>query len=123
MPWQSVFHAEQAIVEVTYTGHVTTTELQEALQEIIALGRRHRTLRVLADCAALQGGHSVVDLYFLADSLKSMEEASGMKEALLLPRSPESAQAVAFWETICRNRGLRARAFQDRAAALAWLRE
>lgn len=123
MPWHATFQAESALVEVTYTGNVSTTELQDAMRETIALGLRHQTQRVLADCTALQGGHSVVDLYFLADALKSVEEASGMKEALLLPQSPESAQAVAFWETICRNRGIRARIFQDRTAAIAWLRE
>jgi len=46
-----------------------------------------------------------------------------VKEAVLLPGLPASAENVKFWEMTCSNRGLNVKIFIDRENAIKWLME
>jgi hypothetical protein len=121
MPWKVTVHPELPVVETRYEGVLTQAELSDAIRETLAQGRVNNTALFLGDCTALAGGHSAVDLYFLADAVVASGVSHTLKEALLLPELPGSAENVRFWETTCYNRGFRVRIFQERAQALAWL--
>lgn len=121
MPWKITVLSEFPIIETRYEGILTQGELSEAVRETLALGRVNSTALFLGDCTALAGGHSVVDLYLLADSIMASGIGHTLKEALLLPELPGSAENVRFWETTCYNRGFRVRIFQERSQALEWL--
>ena len=109
-------------IEATYSGRLTREELETSVRRGIAAAQTSGRRRFLTDCRELGGGHSVTDLYLLANELQSCGMASEFREALLLPDNPETAGLVTFWETACANRGLVVRVFTDRIRALDWLR-
>ncbi|MGE3847742.1 MAG: hypothetical protein AB7I01_12755 [Gammaproteobacteria bacterium] len=123
MPWQTEHHAEAGVIHTTYTGQVPPQELGAAVAAAVGLAARHGTHLFLTDLRQLEGGHSVFDLYALAETLHALPIPLHAREALLLPTSRRAAGDADFWETVCRNRGYEVRGFADPATALAWLRE
>ena len=96
-------------------------ELADAVKANMALALQHDRMRLLADCTGITGGHSVFDLYYLADAIVDSGLASKLREAVLVPANPAFAETVRFWETTCANRGIDVRTFDDRQQALDWL--
>ncbi len=123
MPWSVSYSPELHAVVTVYAGILPPDALREAVESTIRLARQHGTTRYLADCAALQGGHSIGDLYDLATLLESLGVERGSREALILPQLSAAAADVHFWETVCLNRGYKARVFSTSAEATAWLRQ
>lgn len=122
MPWCAKILADVPVIETFYSGILTPAELNAAAQETLVLARAHGTNLLLGNCTALEGGHSIVDLFRLAEDLAKSGVGRTLKEAVLPPVAPgEAVKHVQFWETICRNRGIRVRVFADRQAALDWL--
>jgi hypothetical protein len=121
MPWSTSYRSDPAFVLIVYSGVIPPEALVEAATTTLALGRQHGTKRFLADCTALEGGHSIVDLYNLAKLLESVGIPVGTREAIVLPQLAAAADDVQFWETTCRNRGFIVRVFADVAPAMAWL--
>lgn len=124
MSWTVNYHADAAgsgFVEVTYAGMVSAAELCAAVSEAVRVARAEDANRVLTDCTALQGGHSVFDLYRAVE----MTVAAGLRpvlhEAVLVAPHADMAAAVDFWRTAATNRGMVVRVFQERGAALEWL--
>ncbi len=122
MPWQTEYRADAGVIHTTFTGLVSPAELAAALAAAISLAARHGAHRFLTDLRRLDGGHSVFDLYALAETLHDLPLAPGAREALVMPTSPRAANDADFWETVCRNRGYEVRGFADPAGALGWLR-
>lgn len=120
MPWNVQHHAEIHIVEIRFIGQLTPQELQAALEQSLAAGQHHDTYRYLADCSELQGGHSIVDLYNMADMLAALQ-LPRFREAVLMPQLAASREHIGFWESACFNRGLQVRVFESRPVALEWL--
>jgi len=123
MPWRTSVHPDLPIVETCYSGVLSQPELATAISETLALAHARGLNLFLGDCTALVGGHSVVDLYFLADALAASGLGHTIKEAVLLPGLPDSAENVRFWETACYNRGFKVKIFLDRESAIKWLME
>ena len=121
MPWKIQIHPEPVIVETEYFGVLSPVDLGRAVQETIEAGRTAGATLFLADCSGLVGGHSMVDLYGLADLLATLGFDVQYKEAVVMPGLDAPAENVRFWETVCLNRGLRVRIFPDRPGALEWL--
>ena len=121
MPWRASVNPDVPIIETYYSGVLTQSELSAAVHETIELCRTYGRTLLLGDCTALVGGHSVVDLYVLADFVMASGIGHTIKEAVLLPELPASAENVKFWETTCYNRGFSVRLFNDREGALKWL--
>lgn len=122
MNWQTSYQDQTQLVELTYSGTVTQAELALSAQATLQLAQEHGSHRVIADCTAMHGGHSMADLYFLSDWLINMK-AFRLKEAVIMPVEAASSELARFWETTCINRGLRVRVFDQRDAALRWLME
>ena len=120
MPWNLQFHAVGQFVEITYTGAVDKSELEKSAQDTVKLCLEKSTLRILADCSEMTGGHSLADLYFLSDWLISVK-AYRLREAVVLPHAAAASEHAHFWQTTCANRGLTVRVFGDRETALEWL--
>jgi hypothetical protein len=123
MSWNICVHPGFPIVEIVYTGVVTPQELSEAIREALSAAHEKGLTRILSDCSALRGGHSVFDLFTLADDLKSDRLSHVLKDAIIIPDEPESVELVRFWETTCINRGISARIFSDRQSSIDWLME
>ena len=122
MPWSASLAPDGAWIDIRYDGRVTPGELEDAFKATIALVRKHDQGCVLADTTQMLGGHTVTDLYYLADALAATGLGGRIREAVLISSLPDSADNVRFWETTCANRGLRVRVFTSRDDAVAWLR-
>ncbi|ABL65897.1 hypothetical protein [Chlorobium phaeobacteroides] len=121
MPWRVFVHPDVPFIETVYAGVLTGTELSAAIRETISFAGMHRRNRFLADCQALEGGHSFSDLFFLADLVLSCDPEHLLKEAVLANDTPTVSRHALFWETTCLNRGLKVRLFTDRQSAIDWL--
>jgi hypothetical protein len=123
MPWNVRAVQESSFLEVVFTGAVTPKELQAASKQSLSIAREKGLTRLLSDCSAFKGGHSVFDLFTLANDLKAESIALVLKQAIILPGNQEAADLVRFWETTCANRGILVRIFDDRQRAVDWLVE
>lgn len=121
MPWQTTFHRETGLVEARYAGMLSAEELDAALQAILALAAAEGSVRILADCRDLEGGHSLADLFLKAEGLLKIDIPPGFREAVVVRPGSPAVDGLRFWETVCQNRGLSVRLFPDREAAEAWL--
>jgi len=121
MPWSIRTQGDPPIIETTYAGLLSPTELTDAIAATIELVRTSGVQRLIGDCSELEGGHSIADLYLMADLVSVASVGMTFREAVILPGLDEPADSVAFWETACYNRGLTVRVFKDRGSALAWL--
>lgn len=120
MPWHITYHPDLAIIETCYAGKLPPNELRDAVETTIAQGKLHNTQHFLGDCATLEGGHSIIELYELADLITAFQTYR-FREAIILPQLRAVQRDIEFWETICANRGFIVRVFDSREAALAWL--
>lgn len=120
MPISLRYHEDHDVLEMTFDGCLDARELEASVKEALAVSRRSGTRRLLADCAGLESGPSVVDLYYLA-ALAATEGPEGWKDAIVRPRNPDAARDVAFWESTALNRGIDAKVFTEREAAMQWL--
>jgi hypothetical protein len=120
MPWKIEYDHDLKNIEIHYEGTLTPDELLAAVHATIALAKERQTRLILTNLTKMEGGLSIVDLYDLADLLVALN-LGHFKEAVLYSRLSASRQDVAFWETVCINRGLAVRVFTDRQEALEWL--
>lgn len=121
MAWQIRYDAGHDWIAIDYADQLSPSELIDSVLAGVALGRQHGTLRYQCDASRLVGGHSVFDLYALAEQLHAIGVPPGTREALIVPPQPAPAVDAAFWETVCRNRGYAVCSFLDRDAAITWL--
>lgn len=125
MPWHLVRHSRPGgdILETVYQGMVNPAELESAVKATLTEATREPLRRFLGDCTALDGGHSLGDLYAIVSRLERSPRPPGMREAILAPYRESMAKEVRAYETMCLNRGIVVKVFLDRAEALAWLEE
>lgn len=121
MPWSASLDPRYPVIETIYSGHLSPAELGEAFEAARKLVFDSGRSLVLADCTGLQGGHSVTDLYHLAETFAKVTMEHPVKEAVLLSEMPNTAGMARFWETTCYNRGINVRVFTEREGAIAWL--
>lgn len=123
MPFTTSYLADIDAVLTVYAGVITPAELHQAAAVTLSAAKDHRTRRLLGDCRALEGGHTIVDLYGLGELLATMPSAVGIREALVMPQLSAAARDVQFWETTCRNRGIDVRVFKSMTEAREWLNQ
>jgi len=121
MPCNVILHAEPVFVELVFAGAVLRNEMELAAIRALEACERAATLRLLCDCTELAGGHSVGELYFVAERLSSLPMAVAVREAVVLPALPVARPDAHFWETTANNRGMQVQVFPDRRSALDWL--
>lgn len=123
MPWQVTYYEDLSVIETRYEGIVSLPELRAAVAKTLEFVQKHNAPLLLADCSALRGGHSIVDLYDLVQHLDTVGVARGFREAVVLPELEAMIKEVKFWETAFGNRGFMVCSFSSRDAALQWLRD
>lgn len=122
MPYEVKLNADDQIIDLTYSGIVTPSELKTAFDEALLISLQNGIQTFFADCTTMVGGHSVIDLYFLISLYESCGLPRGSKEALLLPSLKSSAEEVKFYETACLNQGYNIKIFTDSNEAFTWLK-
>lgn len=121
MPWRVRIHDDRPVVELHYSGRLGLAELRESLKATQAALVRAGTALLLTDCRTMEGGHSMSDLYDLLEDAADCGMRGHVREALLLPMTPDNQERVRFWETVGLNNGMTVRTFLGRDEALAWL--
>ena len=121
MPWQVQVRQDMPVIETWYSGVLSPAELNAAASETLDQARAHSRGLLLADCTTLAGGHSVFDLFDLAEAVRASDMGFVVREAVILPKLPAQAEVAEFWETTSRNKGLQVRLFADRKSAIGWL--
>lgn len=121
MPWSTSYSPEVDAVVTTYVGLISPESLKQAVEGTMALGLEKGTSKFLADCTALEGGHSIVDLYFISKLLEEAGVSRTFREAIVLPHLQSAGDEVRFWETTCWNRGMDVWIFRTTAEAVGWL--
>ncbi len=123
MPWDVFVQSDCPVVETRYAGDLSMTDLVQAVDATIKTALEHGISRFFSDCLALQGGHSLTDLYFLAQRVAESGIGGNVREAVLPPVQPAAKDDALFWENAARNRGFVVRVFADRDIAQKWLLE
>lgn len=110
-----------AVILVTYTGEVTGSELRSTAGKALKLARETGIWRVLTDCVGMTKAPGPLDLLNLFEAADDADLDPDFRQALLWPEEDDARIGFDFWRTAESNHGLKARAFGDRDAALAWL--
>lgn len=121
MAWHIVYLPDVHAVETQFVGTLSAADLADCVISALEEARVRGTRCFLCDATRLVGGHSVFDLFSLADTLHTLGIPAGAREAIVLPFAADRAQDAAFWENACINRGFEVRCFGHRGDALAWL--
>lgn len=123
MTWKIELDFESSVINLCYADMVNAIDLADSAYSTLELAKTHEIYRILCDCTQLKGGHSVTDLYFLADAIMSSGIVHKLKEAVLLPKLLAPIENVRFWENTCFNRFIVVRIFDDKDSAIQWLLE
>lgn len=105
MPWDCLYHPDTAIIDIRYSGNLSPGDLAASVTRALEVAMENGTNRVLGDCTLMEGGHSVIDLYALAEVV-SGKIRGPLREAVIPPAQQPVAEMVRFWETTTGNRGL-----------------
>ncbi len=122
MAWSvSYLGPDPDVVVMTLAGDVDRTELDAAFAAAVGAAMQNDNWHLLCDIVEIVGGPSLFDVYAMVVALDQLGVQDRFREALLTRGDPDNVTNAGFWETACVNRGISARGFTDRAAALAWL--
>ncbi len=121
MPRTMTFLPETSVVKSVYSGVVPPEVVIQGIHEALAFARAHGVSKFLTDCSALEAGAAPSDLYQLAELLAGVGGARGLREAIVLPHLKQAATDIRFWETTCRNRGVRIQIVKTVEEGEAWL--
>ena len=122
MPWDVQHNQKYGFIETTFNGHVTASELREAVTQHITLQKETGVTNVLADGSAVTNGPSlmaVIDLPRIFFAKLGMKRQTKM--AIILPAAEKPRKLARFFETTSLNRGWFMKVFENRQSAVAWL--
>ena len=100
-------------------GHLSTSEIDDGLKEILALRLEKGVERILCDQRGLESAPSLPDIYKAAATFAE-GPLRGMRLAIVRATMP---QRTHFFETVAVNRSAAVRVFDDENRARGWLRE
>lgn len=121
MAWTSEFLVEERVVEIIFGQDFQFNELTDLVKDVMVKLNENHSLWVLADCTALEKTSSLFKIYDFPKLYLTQGLDRRIKEAVILPLADKPREILKFYENVCRNLGLHVKAFDDRAAALAWL--
>lgn len=110
-----------AVIQVTHTGDVTASDMRAAgkqVQELVAGATPVHVLSDFSDATSLPGA---IEMLNLLEQLEATGIGVGFRQAMVWPDNDEARLELDVWRTAETNRGLAAKVFGDREAALAWL--
>jgi hypothetical protein len=112
---------EHHIIEVVHHGEIAPADLRASGTKVLELAREGDDWHVLTDCSGITKLPGNLDLLNLIDTLSQAGVNTEFKQALIWPVDDQARLALDFWRTVETNHGLRAKAFGQRDAAIAWL--
>ena len=122
MPYTIGFLEAENMVAIENTGNLTYKECFKQCQDAMELGQLHHTNLFFADCTNLVVQPNIVEVFdFFPATYEKLGVPKTIKLACLISGDAVTAKELAFYETICRNRGWQIRLFKDRSTAMQWI--
>jgi hypothetical protein len=124
VPFSYEIDPDLGVVDVVYAGVFDVAALRESVSALIRVEHEQGHNRFLIDGTGLEIAPSVTmgDIFDIPAEQYVAEGADREgRVAMLPPTTPDSAEAVGFYETAARNRGWRVKVVSDRASALEFL--
>lgn len=112
---------EHRVIEIVAAGVMSDPKVTDLIEEALTLLRDTGITDVLVDASAMTHEVSYTRIVELATELAALGIPSDWRQAIVRPDALSTAVAVSLWEAACNNRGMIAKVFPDRDAALAWL--
>ena len=121
MPFRLEDDASRRLVRVTLEGRYDKPEIDAMVGAARAASAKNGW-NILYDMReAKPGDVGPADVFWMPRKHPALKEAAASTVRVATLNDGKFADIAVFWETTFRNAGLRARAFTDEAAALAWL--
>lgn len=121
MPYTLEFKTDGDLLIVELSGKRLLEHSLAAWDEIVREGEARGAMRLLI-ISKVQGNHSTLDAYSIAEHAARSRFAQGRRFALVDP-DLESFPISRFSELVARNRGVNAKVCNDLEEALAFLQE
>jgi hypothetical protein len=122
MTWRIEFDEHRKVIFLTFQAEVSKEDVRDSSAAVIATMHDHDTRKVLTDLAEVESlAVSTMGIYHLPKSYMQMGLNLPFTEAIVVPKSSKIRKDAEFYETVCVNRGVNARIFEDRDQALEWL--
>jgi len=118
MPNDISVDAILGFIEVRSYGDLSKEDVLDTIARVAQTSAQSGIDKILEDTSGLMNAPGFVDLFDISANFPRK-----YKHALLMRRTQPTAERVAFFETVGRNRGHRVRLFTDREAALQWLQD
>jgi hypothetical protein len=119
------FHLEEdpsrRLVRVTLEGGYDKAEIEAMVERARASSAKNR-FNILYDMRRwTPGAINIADMFWLPRHHPALRAAGAGSVRVAALHEAKLGDIASFWEDTFRNAGLRARAFTDETAALAWL--
>jgi hypothetical protein len=121
MPYAVTYWPEKKLIHIQNVGKLTPDDYRAGAREALRLSREHGVSRCLIDDSALDNQVGTTDLYTLPDFYESIGIPKTIKAAVLISEQTPKISDIAFFETVCRNRGYDVKLFTSPDEAIAWL--
>ena len=118
MSWSVEYDAQLGIIIEVFTGVVTVDEVRDEAMRCFALAEEKNTNCFLTDCAQAEFKLSNVDIVSISELYDRIGVKRPIRIAVISPESDTGQDVTDFFETVCVNRGWKAKAFSERQAAL-----
>jgi hypothetical protein len=122
MSWEIEFNEQNRVIFLIFRSDVSREDVQESNIAFISLMNEKAAKKILTDFTdALSLASTTLDIFSLPEIYKTIGYENPFTEAIVAPKDSKIRKDVEFYETVCVNRGINAKAFEDRGQALEWL--
>ncbi len=122
MAWNVRYLPEEGIIEETFTGYVTAAEVGASEKECFKIAAEKDVWLFLTDMKNADIKVSVTEIFNVCQGYSTEETKRSMRVATIRPTDHKGRESVGFYETACTNRGWFVKNFDERDAAIEWLR-
>lgn len=123
MSWRVVHLKSRNVIKTEYSGTLSIPEIKKAIEKSFGLGKKNNIMHYLWDCTGMNNNqpYSVLDTYKLGEFFEIIDIDKSIKEAIVMPDSPELIDCLRFFETTTLNRGYNIKVFMNEEEAMEWL--
>jgi hypothetical protein len=121
MAFKATITDDYRIIEVQYSGMVSTFEVFDALATRASLADQHDIKDHLIDCSRVEKLPNVTDLYLIASRIREILDTPIHKAAMVIPESIPLATMLLYFIIRAALHGVHIELFNDRQAAIGWL--
>jgi hypothetical protein len=122
MRWDIKFLEDDKVISVKYQGRSNAELFIRSFEECVGLATKHETNRFLVDTADLEPALTAAEIFELPKAYDKLLVERKTRYAMIQPENPTVRKNLAFFETVCLNRGYLVKLFEDRETAMAWLK-